>query len=44
VRVLNLSPVEFPMQASITAHEFTDFSEDVVLGGDVVVGGDLSAI
>eukprot|EP00962_Isochrysis_galbana_P057386 scaffold29738_cov129-Isochrysis_galbana.AAC.6 len=44
VRMLNLSPVEFPMFASIVALDFTDFSDEVMLGGDVVVGGDLSAV
>jgi hypothetical protein len=43
VRVVNTAPVEFPMSASVVAHDInTNFERDAVLGGDVVIGGDLS--
>ena len=42
VRIVNTAPVEFPMTASVVPRSFNpDVSSDAVLGGDVVIGGDL---
>merc|ERR1719240_83065 len=42
VRVVNTSPVEFPMYASVTPYSINnDMSSGAVLGGDVVIGGDV---
>jgi hypothetical protein len=41
VRIVNTSPVEFPMSASVVPHSVNqDLASNVVLGGDVVIGGD----
>jgi len=42
VRIVNTSPVEFPMTASVVPHAVNDnMHSDAVLGGDVVIGGDV---
>ena len=42
VRIVNTSPVEFPMAAAVVPHSINQESgTDVVLGGDVVIGGDV---
>jgi hypothetical protein len=42
VRVVNTAPVEFPMTAAVVPHSINnDFSTGAVLGGDVVIGGDV---
>ena len=42
VRCVNTAPVEFPMTAAVVPRTFNpDVSSDAVLGGDVVIGGDL---
>jgi hypothetical protein len=42
VRIVNTSPVEFPMAAAVVPHSINQgISDNVVLGGDVVIGGDV---
>lgn len=42
VRVVNTAPVEFPMTASVVPHTINEnMSSDAILGGDVVIGGDV---
>jgi hypothetical protein len=42
VRVVNTAPVEFPMAAAVVAHSINhEKSSDAVLGGDLVIGGDI---
>jgi hypothetical protein len=42
VRIVNTSPVEFPMSAAVVPHAINqEMSSNVVLGGDVVIGGDV---
>jgi hypothetical protein len=42
VRLVNTSPVEFPMAASVVPHSINQhMSSGAVLGGDVVIGGDV---
>jgi hypothetical protein len=42
VRIVNTSPVEFPMTAGVVPHSINQaMSEGAVLGGDVVIGGDV---
>merc|ERR1719482_2708151 len=42
VRIVNTSPVEFPMACSVVPHSVNDMmAPDAVLGGDVVIGGDV---
>jgi hypothetical protein len=42
VRIVNTSPVEFPMTASVVPHTINqEMGSNVVLGGDVVIGGDV---
>ena len=39
---MNTAPVEFPMTASVVPHSInTDMSSGAVMGGDVVIGGDV---
>ena len=43
VRIVNTAPVEFPMTAGVVPHSVNeDAYGGVVLGGDVVIGGDVS--
>lgn len=43
VRVVNTAPVEFPLSAAVVPHAVNDHhSSDAVLGGDVVLGGDMN--
>jgi hypothetical protein len=42
VRVVNTAPVEFPMTAAVVPHSINqEMSTGAVLGGDVVIGGDI---
>uniref|UniRef100_A0A7S2CJZ1 Uncharacterized protein n=1 Tax=Haptolina brevifila TaxID=156173 RepID=A0A7S2CJZ1_9EUKA len=42
VRVVNTAPVEFPMTCSVVPHSINpEMSTGAVLGGDVVIGGDV---
>jgi hypothetical protein len=42
VRIVNTAPVEFPMTAGVVPHSINQgMSSGAVLGGDVVMGGDL---
>merc|ERR1712023_278831 len=42
VRIVNTSPIEFPMTAAVVPFTInTDMSYGAVLGGDVVIGGDV---
>merc|ERR1719285_1635381 len=42
VRVVNTAPVEFPMTAAVVPHSINqEMSTGAVLGGDVVIGGDV---
>merc|ERR1719506_2725028 len=42
IRIVNTSPVEFPMRASVVPHSINDYMDQgAVLGGDVVIGGDV---
>jgi hypothetical protein len=42
VRIVNTSPVEFPMSAAVVPHSINqEMASNVVLGGDVIIGGDV---
>jgi hypothetical protein len=42
VRIVNTAPVEFPMTAGVVPHSINnEMSSGAVLGGDVVIGGDV---
>jgi hypothetical protein len=41
IRIVNTSPVEFPMTAGVVPHSINEeMASGAVLGGDVVIGGD----
>jgi hypothetical protein len=43
VRIVNTAPVEFPMSAAVVPHSINvEMASGAVLGGDVVLGGDIS--
>jgi hypothetical protein len=43
IRIVNTSPVEFPMTAGVVPHSINqEMASGAVLGGDVVIGGDAS--
>ena len=42
VRIVNTAPVEFPMTAGVVPHSINqEASSSAILGGDVVIGGDM---
>jgi hypothetical protein len=42
IRIVNTSPVEFPMTAGVVPHAINqEMGSGAVLGGDVVIGGDV---
>jgi hypothetical protein len=42
IRIVNTSPVEFPMTAGVVPHSINqEMGSGAVLGGDVVIGGDV---
>ena len=42
VRIVNTAPVEFPMTAGVVPHSINqEMSSGAVVGGDVVIGGDI---
>jgi hypothetical protein len=42
IRIVNTSPVEFPMTAGVVPHSINqEMASGAVLGGDVVIGGDV---
>ena len=42
VRIVNTAPVEFPMTAGVVPHSINqEMSSGAILGGDVVIGGDV---
>jgi hypothetical protein len=42
IRIVNTAPVEFPMRASVVPHSINNYMDaGAVLGGDVVIGGDV---
>jgi len=42
IRIVNTAPVEFPMTAAVVPHTINnEMTADAVLGGDVVIGGDV---
>ena len=42
VRIVNTAPVEFPMTAAVVPHSINqEMNSAAVLGGDVVIGGDV---
>ena len=42
VRIVNTAPVEFPMTAGVVPHSINEAMASGQLGGDVVLGGDIS--